>query len=98
MALPLITDWTRAIYQWKSQLDPILAKESNLPVFLVNVSLKAGIDNVINHKLGRKLTGWKITRQRQSAIIYDNQDSNQKPDLTLILLTNADVSIDLEVF
>ena len=80
-----------------NKVNPILSNPSNNSSILQNVLLTTG-SNVINHKLGKPLQGWKIVRQRAAASIYDNQDSNQTPALTLILVSSAAVSIDLEVF
>lgn len=82
---------------WAQQLDPIIANPTVNNLVLQNVSLIAGT-NVINHLLGRKLQGWKPTRVRAAASIYDNQDSNQTPQLTLILIASAPVVVDIEVF
>lgn len=54
--------------------------------------------NTIDHLLGRKLIGWMITRQRALANIYDIQDSNKMPTSTLILISDANVTVDLYVF
>ncbi len=83
--------------QWAQQLDPVIANPVLQNNILSKVSLVAGT-NVINHKLGRKLQGWQLSRIRASATIYDNQDSNQMPELTLILVSSADVVVDLVVF
>jgi hypothetical protein len=83
--------------RWASILNPFLSNPANNSLILENVSLAAGA-NVVNHKLGRKLSGWKTTRVRASATIYDTQDSNQTPQLTLQLVSSADVVVDLEVF
>ena len=48
--------------------------------------------------LQRPLQGWYIVRQRALASIYDTQDSNQNPSLTLNLTSNAVVSVDIAVF
>ncbi len=82
---------------WSRQLNPLLANPSNQASILKEVSLAVGT-NVINHKLGQKLQGWKIIRQRADASVYDAQDSNQSPQLTLVLITNNPVVVDLEVF
>lgn len=82
---------------WASILDPIITNPANLSIILKNVSLASG-DNVINHKLGRKLQGWKIVRQRASATLYDKQDANQSPQLTLALNASGAVVVDIEVF
>ncbi len=64
---------------------------------LQNVVLVVG-PNSIEHKLGRKLVGWTITRQKSFANIYDNQDSNPIPTRTLVLVTGNDVIVDIYVF
>jgi len=83
--------------KWKSELDPVLANPTTNSLILKGVSLSVGV-NVINHRLGRKLQGWKLTRQRSMASIYDDQDTNQSPELTLILVSNAATNVDIEVF
>lgn len=82
---------------WASQLNPVLAAPFLQGILLKNVTLVAG-DNTVNHKLGRKLQGWVLSRVRAAATIYDKQDSNQMPALTLVLNTDADVVVDLYVF
>lgn len=82
---------------WAKLIEPFLSNPPNQCSVLKSVSLLTGT-NTINHKLGRKLQGWKVVRQRAAASLYDNQDSNQKPELTLILIASANVTVDLEVF
>lgn len=82
---------------WATAINPIINNPANKSQILQNVELING-SNVINHKLGRKLQGWKIVRQRSAASIYDNQDTNSMPQLTLILVSDAQVSVDIEVF
>lgn len=82
---------------WAQQLDPIISNPLNNSLILQKISLKTGI-NVVNHKLGRRLAGWNPTRVRAAANFYDQQDTNQTPDLTLVLVSSADVVIDLLVF
>ena len=83
--------------KWKSEIDPVLANPLNGVSIIKNVSLVSGT-NVVNHLLGKPLQGWFIIRQRASASIYDKQDSNQTPGLTLVLNSSAAVSVDLAVF
>jgi hypothetical protein len=64
---------------------------------LSGVSLKSG-DNTVDHKLGKKLTGWFIVRIRGAATIYDKQDSNAQASQTLVLNSSAAVSVDIFVF
>lgn len=97
MSLPKRLPWDRAETEWASQIDPVLNNPSNAAIILPNVSLTVG-NNTINHKLGRKLQGYRVVRQRGPASIYDAQDQNQRPNLTLVLVTSASVVVDLEVF
>lgn len=54
--------------------------------------------NSIEHKLGRNLQGWFITRLRGAASIYDAQDANPLPASFLLLQSSADVTVDIYVF
>lgn len=83
--------------KWSSQLNPLLANPSLSTNILSKVLLSIGT-NVINHKLGRTLQGYRLVRQRGPAAIYDQQDSNQSPALTLVLVSDTAVSCDIEVF
>lgn len=83
--------------RWASILNPLLSNPLLNGVVLKQVQLASG-SNIINHKLGRKLQGFIITRQRGPANIYDTQDNNSMPDLTLHLESSASVSCDIYVF
>lgn len=95
--LPQRLPWDRAQTQWAQELNPIIANPTNNSIILKNVALVAGT-NVINHLLSRNLQGWNPTRIRAAATIYDLQDANQTPQLTLVLVSSANVVVDLEVF
>lgn len=82
---------------WAQQIDPVLRQPILQGNLLKNVALASGA-NVVNHKLGRKLQGWFITRLRASATVYDTQDSNNTPALTLALQSSAAVVADIYVF
>lgn len=87
-----------ALLQWRSALNPALANELVQGRPLTNVSLTAG-QNVINHGLGRALVGWFPTRLRDQATwIYDTQDTNSMPQLTLVLWAADAINVDLWVF
>lgn len=83
--------------KWSSVLNPVLSIPLNDGQILPSVSLVAGT-NVINHRLGRKLTGWIITRLRAAATVSDTQDSNPNPQQTLYLTSSINVVVDLFVF
>lgn len=83
--------------QWSSQMNPIIQLPINQGILLKSIFLVSG-SNTIPHKLQRNLQGWFLTRIRGSSTIYDHQDNNLYPSLTLILMSSADVVIDLFVF
>lgn len=82
---------------WATIIEPVLNRPANNSIILKNIELSSGT-NVINHKLGRKLIGWNPTRVRSAVSLYDDQDNNSMPELTLILVADADAIIDLEVY
>jgi len=97
--LTRIQDLSLMQTKWSGILNPFLSNISLQSIILPNVRLLSAVNpNVVSHKLEAKLTGWRIIRKRGQASIYDTQDSNQTPDLTLNLVTDTDVTIDLEVF
>lgn len=82
---------------WATQLNPVISNPLVNGQLLKNVSLSTG-SNTINHKLGRKLQGWVLTRLRGSASLFDTQDSNANPALTLLITSSSNVSVDIYVF
>lgn len=101
MALPIFQSDNQALglmqTSWASQLNPLLFSPLAAPILLKNVSLVSG-DNTINHLLGKSLIGWAVVRQRSAATLYDKQDVNSMPSLTLVLNASASVVVDLIVF
>lgn len=90
-------DMTLMQNSWSSQLNPLLSNASLQSNILKKVTLNVGSNN-INHLLGRTLQGYRVIRQRTQSQIWDSQDTNQSPQLTLILNATAAVVVDLEVF
>ena len=86
----------------QDNIDVYLNQLTNIPlldgVLLRDVVLSTGSVTKVDHKLGRKLIGWMITRQRASSIIWDTQDTNNNKNTTLDLNCSADVTIDIWVF
>lgn len=101
MSLPVYKtenkDLTLLQSTWKSQIDPVLNSILGQGILLKSVSLASG-SNVINHKLGRKLQGWMLTRVRAGATISDTQDANTTPALTLLLTSSIAAVVDIYVF
>jgi len=82
---------------WAQSINPVLSNELVQGQLLTNVALKDG-QTVVNHGLGRKLLGWFICGQNAQAQVWDSQASNQMPQLTLVLNSNAAVTVALWVF
>lgn len=82
---------------WATAINPLLRNAALNGSLIQNVVLVTG-SNQVNHKLGRKLQGWFIVRQRAAASVYDQQDSNTSPALTLSLVSSANVNVDIYVF
>lgn len=78
-------------------LDRLTASPMADALVLERVSLTTGV-NKVNHRLGRKLRGWSVARQRSAASIYDAQDACRSPELLLELVASADVVVDLVVY
>jgi len=96
--LPQKLDYQQMLTKWASIINPLLSNPAANPTILKNVQLVNG-NNVVNHLLGQPLQGWKIRRMRSNfAEIYDTQDSNQTPSLTLNLHSSANVVVDIEVY
>lgn len=96
--LTLQTNFVTMQTNWAAQLDPLLAIPMNSGGLLKSVKLLPGL-NTINHLLGKKLTGYYITRMRNAwSNIYDTQDQNQTPTLTLTLVASGPVVVDVWVF
>ena len=87
--------------QMQSTWSTILSQTLTCPLIrgnlLSDVALVSG-SNIINHKLNRKLTGWILVRIGAAAVIYDTQDTNQMPDKTLSLVSDADATVSIWVF
>lgn len=97
MKLPQRLPLDQMQVNWATIIEPVISNPANNSLILPNISLAAG-SNTVNHLLGRKLSGWKTTRVRASVTLYDTQDTNPTPQLTLVLVASAPAVIDLEVY
>lgn len=100
-AIPLVQTEDRNINQLQSNIIPPL--NTIIKNKIVNNNFLSGVQlingtTVVNHLLDRKLVGWVITRQKSSAIIFDSQDTNPDQDVSLRLVSNAAVIVDIMVF
>lgn len=100
--LPIFKDENRNLSMmqtaWASQLNPIIINPLSSMVQLDNITLISGV-NTINHKLGKVLQGWFVTRMQNSFVqLYDLQNTNNMQDKTLILNSSGAGLISLIVF
>jgi hypothetical protein len=79
---------------WSAQLNPVLANPVTNPGLLTGISIVSGV-NVINHKLGRPMQGWKVTDINAAITLYRSQPFNSS---TLTLTASGAAIINLEVF
>lgn len=79
---------------WAQQINPVLSNPSLKNLLLKGVSLTTGV-NVINHRLGRTMQGWRVVDIDAVATIYRSAVLN---DLTLTLTVSAPCVVAIEVF
>lgn len=92
--LPLRLPQDQMETRWASLLNPVLSNVFVQGQLLTGIDLIAG-DNVINHKLSRKMVGFAIVDIDAPAITYRSQPFNDK---TLTLTSDAITTINLWVF
>ena len=81
----------------ETSVSSMVVKVQNDSEILTNVRLTAGQNNIINHTLRRPLIKWSIIRIRSQARIWDDQDNNPSPELSVWLHTDTNVTVDIEV-
>lgn len=101
MSLPIHKDDSKGLMAmqttWASMLDPVLKAPITQGRQIDGVVLASGT-TMINHRLGEKLRGWVVVGSNGIANIYDQQASNPTPNLTLILISDAIVTVSLWVY
>ena len=63
-----------------------------------DVELSAGISNEVEHKLGRDLIGYIVTKKNAQSDIWDEQQNNARISSFLNLRSENNVTVDLWVF
>lgn len=82
---------------WGQILNKVIGRAQNNSTILTDVELAIG-SNTIQHGLGFPLSGWSVVRINGVASLYDTQATNTNPSATLILVSSAVVTVNLEVF
>lgn len=83
--------------RWVPILNPLLAAPLANANLLPGIVLTTGL-NVINHKLQQKLQGYIIVLNSAGITYYDDQATNQTPDLTLKLVASGPATVSIVVF
>jgi len=66
-------------------------------VLIEDIDLVSASSNTVNHKLGRKIKGWFITRIDANANVWENS-TQPLPKSTIVLDTSANCKVSLYVF
>lgn len=75
-------------------LNPILNNQITQGTTIIGQVLKVG-QNTINHGLGYALTGYLVVGANAPWSVYDNQAKNSNPSLTLLLVSQTAVTVNL---
>lgn len=97
MKLPQGLPLPQTTNTWASIIEPAINAQIIDGQLLTGIRLANGT-TTINHGLGRKLVGWMIVGIDVAATVYDAQATNQMPQLTLVLLSNASALTNIWVF
>lgn len=93
---------TREVEQMQESIsqtvNPVIRKEILNGLLIKDVDLDSGVDNFVEHKLGRKLIGYVVVRKNVPAVINDKQETNQQSDRFLILNCTVGVRVTLWLF
>lgn len=65
---------------------------------LANVTLTAGKDNAVPHKLGKAATGYLVIKANAATTVFDSSASNPIPDKQLLLRASSTAKVSLLVF
>jgi len=86
----------------QSNVDASLKTIETLPwmggVIIDGVLLVSGVDNRVDHGLGRDPTGFIVLDKQATCDIWRSTTSNSLASLTLLLRSSANVTIKLWVF
>lgn len=63
-----------------------------------DISLTAGRENMIEHGLGRKYRGWKLVDITEPAYVWRVKSSSADKGKYLVLCSDVDVTVRIEVF
>lgn len=78
----------------EAAVNPIIDKVIVDGILLKNINLTTGIDNIINHKLGRALIGYTIVSKSSNSNIWNTQQGSK----TITLQCSLNTIVNIWVF
>lgn len=70
----------------------------NNPVIVKGILLSSGTDTLVNHKLGRAVTGFIVINSNAAVNVFQSLTINVAPITGIILKSNATATVDLLFF
>lgn len=81
-----------------AELDELRVSPLASVALLTSQAISSSAFTEVAHGLGRTLRGWIPVRVRADVRLWDGQDTNPRPEMTLRLRASAAVTVDLLVF
>jgi hypothetical protein len=76
----------------------VVQKKHGLDALQWPVSLTAGVQNVLEHGLGRDWRGWRIVDDDVGAAVFTDATATQDPKYFLVLGCDINCNVEIEVF
>jgi len=96
-----VTSGDRNISQLQSNVDQAVSDVIKAPILngrLVDDVKLTSAPTRIEHKLGRKPSGYIIVKRNADAQVYDSLANEESPTLFLPLISSADVTVSIWIF
>lgn len=68
------------------------------PVIVKAQVFTSGVDLIVNHKLGRAVTGYIVINSNAAVNVYQSATSNSSPTAYIIMKSNANATVDILFF
>ena len=86
-------DLSRVQDSIRQSLDDLISKQLIDGILLENVSLTSGQDNIINHKLSRKLRMWLVVRKNANSDVWEVSSVVSTKQISLRCSANVTISL-----
>lgn len=75
-------------------ITPILDKEIIDGIIVKEIELSTGVENIVNHKLGREPLGYIIVKKNANSVIWNSSINKRNIDLRC----SANVTVNIWIF